>query len=287
MNTKLPLFKSFGAFHLVQMLCLSALTFCLSCGSNESSTSGSTSMDQGPKTQDQSAIAAAPEPTPFVAKDFLYACVDQLNIRATPDSKGVSITSVQSDDALEFTGERSKTTESIVLRGVLYEEFWVKVISPDQKTGWVYGGAVKRKTENKGNAIITDTKFDFPYFGNFDLSTWKKLPTTEREVGDASTITTSYQKGNQLIEIDKSDLGDYGYSRTYRLMDANKNMLKERAFRFIADGNFMEMTETVNDYTSNPARQYERKQIPKKYFTGLNANPEMVNGTWKEVPLEQ
>ncbi len=53
-------------------------------------------------------------------------------------------------------------------------KYWYKVRTSDGKEGWVFGGAVKQENEIKGNDIITKEKFDFPYFGKFDLSSWSK-----------------------------------------------------------------------------------------------------------------
>ena len=110
-------------------------------------------------------------------KDLLYAWVDKLNIRDTPKLEGKTIASVDNQEALEFTGEKSRQSETIVLRGVAYDEPSLKVITSDQKEGWVFGGAVKRKGEDKGNGLMTETDFDLPYFGRFDLKDWTRQPS--------------------------------------------------------------------------------------------------------------
>ena len=82
-------------------------------------------------------------------------------------------TKVSDKQPLIFTGERSDKPETIVLRGVAYYEPWLKIKVDDNNEGWVFGGAVKRKDEEKGNAEMTATKFDFEKFGQFNLSSWK------------------------------------------------------------------------------------------------------------------
>jgi len=218
-------------------------------------------------------------------KDLVYAWVDKLNIRDAPNLAGKTVTTVKSDEALEFTGEKSTKTEEIVLRSVAYVESWLKVITSDKIEGWVFGGAVKRKKEKKGNPPISEDKFDFPYFGKFDLSEWKEGNTKEEGGGDADISTTTYQKDNQTLEISYINVGDYGYGWSHKLMDAKGKTLKERDFDFaLADGSVL--SETVKDYTSNPPVQYFRRQNLKKHHSQLNDLPRMVNGEWTENSIK-
>ncbi|MDF1696272.1 MAG: SH3 domain-containing protein [Saprospiraceae bacterium] len=218
--------------------------------------------------------------------DNLYAWVDKLRIRDKSSTKGKAITQVQSKDALVFTGEKSSTSETIVLRGVAYHEPWLKVKAPDDKIGWVFGGAVKKKGEEKGNDIIDDINFSFPYFGKYDLNDWKNLGSKDESGGDAEITTTIYQKGLKFIEVSIVEVGDYGYSRNYKLMDDKKNILRERRLNFSADVDFRELTETVKDYTASPNKIYSRTQKIEKHHSQLNAKPILVNGEWQESELK-
>jgi len=253
--------------------------------SNPSTPSTETSTDPATTKKDESSPTTTPlNSDRLQSKDLVYAWVDKLNIRNTSNLKGKAISTVDSNDALEFSGERSKEKETIVLRGVAYEDSWLKVITLDKKEGWVFGGAVKEKEEKKGNAPITDTKFDFPHFGSFDLSQWKNLGTrTEGE--EVDYVITTYQKGDQILEVTNSSMGEMHYGHSYSLMDGNKKVLKTRAFDFPGTGEIKELTETVKDYTSTPAKEYTRKQNLKKHFYKLNARPVMVNGTWSSKSI--
>lgn len=226
--------------------------------------------------------------TPKVDNTY-YAWVDNINVRDAAGTKGNVIGTYTSEDALEFTGTKSDSKETIVLRGVAYTDYWMKVTTKDNKEGWVYGGAVQQKDGQKGNGIITDTKFDFPHFGKFDISSWSDLGITKSEGGDAETVTYSYLKDNQIIEIEKTEVGEYGYHNTYKLMDAKRNPLKERNFSFTADvgenERILELTETVKDFTTK--KQYTRSQNVDKHFMQMNAKPQMVNGSWKESTLKE
>ncbi|MCP3930281.1 MAG: SH3 domain-containing protein [Bacteroidetes bacterium] len=278
--------------HYIYLWVILALTFfVLSCQNstkqNESASDATSSNSTVETPGEKPKIPAkAVELEPLKSKDLLYAWVDKLNIREKPGTSGKVVTTVQSDDALEFTGEKTDETETIVLRAVAYDEPWLKVITPDKKEGWVFGGAVKRKEETKGNGIIDDKKFDFPYFGSFNLKDWKKQSTKDESGGDAEILTTTYKKGDQILEISHIDVGDYGYGRTYKFMDIFGKTFRERELNFIADAEYRELREVVKDYASDPQKQYVRTQKFKKHSSQLNALPLMVNGHWTTSAID-
>lgn len=220
--------------------------------------------------------------------DTYYIWVDNINVRNTSSTKGKVIGTYASPE-LKFTGEKSENKDIIVLRSVIYDDYWFKVTTKDNKEGWVYGGAVKQEGDDVGNEIITDKSFDFPHFGKFDLTTWKNIGTQNEEAGDAETQTTTYFKDGQTIEISKTDVGEYGYEHTYVLKNNKKDILKEREFYFMVDGGelenrVMELIEIVKDHTKKI--QYTRSQKTSKHFMQMNAKPLMVNGTWEAITLE-
>lgn len=219
--------------------------------------------------------------------DTYYVWVDNINVRDVANTKGKIVGTYTNSD-LKFTGNKSDTKDEIVLRSVMYNSPWLEVTTNDGKKGWIFGGAVKKEGDDSANDIITKDKFNFPHFGSFDLKSWSDLGITRSESGDAATVTSSYMKGDKIIEIEKTEVGEYGYYNTYRLMDSKRKLLKERKFSFTAavseNDRVMELTETVNDYTTN--KQYTRNQKVNKHFVSLNARPQMVNGSWKITPLE-
>lgn len=213
--------------------------------------------------------------------NMLYPWVDQLNIRDQASLKGKVIASIDRNEPLESTGVESDIGEIIVLRGVAYEDSWYQIRTKDGQEGWVFGGAVKRKGEEKGNPILTDTKFAFHHFGEIDLSSWRKMDT-KIESEEVDYEITTYQKGDQILEITSSDMGEMYYGYTYILKDKDGKDLKERSFRFSGDGYVLE--ESVKDYTTQT--EYLRTQSLSKHWYQLNAKPMMVNGNWTKRALE-
>jgi hypothetical protein len=247
---------------------------------------GDKTKQETPKT-DTETSSEVTEETPKENNTY-YSWVDNINVRDASNTKGKVVGTYTSEEPLEFTGTRSDHRDIIVLRGVAYDENWLKVTTKDNKEGWVFAGAVKKESEAKGNEIITKNTFNFPHFGSFDVTNWTDLGVTKSEAGDAETSIYSYMKDNQILEVEKTDVGEYGYYYTYRLMDAKNKLQKERKFSFQAnmgdDGTMMELTETAKDFINK--KQYTRKQMLAKHFMQLNARAEMVNGVWEEVGLE-
>jgi len=132
-----------------------------------------------------------PPPQPMTATTELITRVDKVNVRAEPSTKSKVVARIPNGEPMVYAGEQSATEESILLRGVVYKERWLKVMTNDGKDGWVFGGAVKRPGEKKGNRVLSDTRLDFPNFGRYDLSdcTKREVKTGEEEVDATTTIT--------------------------------------------------------------------------------------------------
>ncbi len=276
----------------VLLLCLTILFCGIACQGESAAKQSKTTRKT--EASEVTAKADAPEATNITSRKkndnndnnkVCYAWVDKLNVRAQPNLTSKTVATVTPADALIFKGEKSTTTETIVLRGVAYDEAWLKVSTPDQQTGWVFGGAVKRVDEQKGNAMITDLKFNFPKFGMFDLSNWEKLKNTDESGGDAEILVSTYQKDQQRLKITITDIFDYGYGRTYELLDAKGKLLKERKIHFDADADTRILKETVKDYTLAVPTQFERSQKLKVHHSQLNGKPLIAQGEWKETEL--
>lgn len=233
--------------------------------------------------------APAPAPAkevqgPLKAGDELETWVDRINIRESASTAAKVVARIPNGEPMKFTGEQSGKKDVILLRSVVYEEPWLQVTTKDGQEGWVFGGAVKRPDEQKGNQVITATNLDFPYFGRYDLSDWKALDTASESGGDAESNTKRYQKGAQIMSIRETDMGDYGYSYNYQLMDVEKRVLLERELSFQADMDML-LTETVTNHIESPAVEYKRSENLSKHPAQLGGRPLLVSGEWMKSEL--
>ncbi|MTB52114.1 SH3 domain-containing protein [Lewinella sp. W8] len=225
-----------------------------------------------------------PKPKGLEAGETLYAWVDRLNIRESPELKAKVVANISSKNPLLFTGKQSDHTETVLLRGVVYEAPWLEVKTEDATPGWVFGGAVKMVGEEKGNPEQDPEYVQYPYFGTFDLSEWNKVSGGEESGGDATTETTVYERGGQTLTITFTDVGEYGYSYSYVLAEGEET-LRTRLLDFSTDDGLLLMEQVVN-YQEDPAVEYRRTQILKKHPMLLGGKPIMVNGPWNQGPVQ-
>jgi hypothetical protein len=73
----------------------------------------------------------------------VFVWVDKLRLRKAPDTKSEIIQDIDEGETLLFWNEKSEFKEKINLRGVIYDEPWLKVKTAENNIGWVYGGAIK------------------------------------------------------------------------------------------------------------------------------------------------
>ncbi len=73
----------------------------------------------------------------------VFVWVDKLRLRKTPDTKSEIIQDLDEGETVWFLNEKSAFKEKINLRGIIYDEPWLKVKTTENNIGWVYGGAIK------------------------------------------------------------------------------------------------------------------------------------------------
>ena len=125
---------------------------------------------QGDSVSQSEPLPPPPPPVKTVEKPaqvMLYAWVDKLRLRAKPDTKSGVIKELSEGEALVFTGEKTDFSQKVNLRGVMYDEPWMKVITGDDQEGWVYAGGVKlyQQTTDKSRSPY-DQCFQLLELGN-------------------------------------------------------------------------------------------------------------------------
>ena len=255
----------------------------------ESNEQTMTPVTETTSSSDEKETMTTPEAAPAEGKEMLYAWVSKLNIRDQPNLKGKTIASVTSDEAMTFMGAKSDKAETIVLRGVAYHDSWYKISKADGTEGWVYGGAVKRKGEQKGNAPLTEMKFDYPKFGKYDLSNWELINI--EELGDeVDGEAKSYKSSDYIFNNSNSEIGEFGYSFRQSLTTDMGVLIKKREFNFMPSGSpdeAHELVETIENHEQSPSKKYTRTQKIDKHYYDLNAKPMLVLGEWTEEVIKK
>lgn len=72
----------------------------------------------------------------------LIANIDHLRLRDVPGPDGNLVASLAEGDTLYDLGEVSAFTTEVTLRGIRFDEPWLKVRTRDSLVGWVYAGGV-------------------------------------------------------------------------------------------------------------------------------------------------
>lgn len=82
----------------------------------------------------------------------MYVWAENSRVRETPDLNGKVITELKAAEKVILTGETSSAKSKVKLRGVDFEDVWVKVKLNDSKEGWVFK-SVLTEDENKAIAM--------------------------------------------------------------------------------------------------------------------------------------
>ena len=81
--------------------------------------------------------------------------IDYLRVRERPDLKAPEIGHLRLGDTVPLTEEITQFTSPVRLRGLDYQDPWVRVLLPDGKRGWVYGGGLGFR--NMEQSVLAET----------------------------------------------------------------------------------------------------------------------------------
>jgi hypothetical protein len=85
-------------------------------------------------------------------QNSLYVVIDNLNVRKTPNLKGVSLGKLRLYDKVIFLNVVTDKPQKVNLGAEVANERWVKIKTKKGTVGWVYGAGVNYyKMKRKGN----------------------------------------------------------------------------------------------------------------------------------------
>ncbi|MBK8877328.1 MAG: SH3 domain-containing protein [Haliscomenobacter sp.] len=96
--------------------------------------------------------------------DVFTVNVDGLQLRAAPGPEGKTIRGLQLGESLTDLGEVSDFTTAVQLRGIAFNEPWLKVKTEKGEEGWVYGGALSFSSGGKTASVLLEKRLQ-TFFG--------------------------------------------------------------------------------------------------------------------------
>ena len=135
--------------------------------------------------------------------------IDHFRMRDKPGLDGDVLATFDKGDRLTDMGEMSSFTTRIKLRGIWFNEPWLKVKSRDGKTGWVYAGGLHfdMDTGERLAQKLMEKRLE-NLFGNSlakDIMTYR---TNYAQVKEASEFAEIYRSGIELRDTLNSILED-------------------------------------------------------------------------------
>jgi hypothetical protein len=212
-----------------------AMASCMACNS-DSKSAGSTPPSP------ESLPPASPKPATYLYR----VTVDKLNLREASNKNAKVITQFKEGDFVEGTGEVSSNKEEVILRDIPYNEpyFKVKSTTPEQYMGWAYSAALEPVYAGPVNTLP-----DLGRLSQFSMFL-KSLPANKLD------------SGKKAIDYTKSNFA----TASGTLADAAFILLEKFLFRMEIEGNFYNMTETIQwadqDYEAVWKETFDMNKYP-------------------------
>jgi hypothetical protein len=189
--------------------------------------------------------------------------LDKIRLRDKAGLDGVELEQLTKGTKLTFLGEISNFTTKIMLRGIQYDDPWLKVQIKEGQEGWIYGGAVKFKSEETGETLknVLITKRLQRLFGS---SLVKKVEAYQQQYKKTTTeeeFVTLYRNNNTLVEdmnekllnffqIEKLNKEGMDYPDLFWIDDPIPAM----TLSLVAEGTIYQIYSNINDL-SKKAKQ--------------------------------
>jgi hypothetical protein len=152
--------------------------------------------------QKQAVIPRSLDPNIYVIEDpeqltetQYYVWLPFLYVRAEPNQKSALVTKLKKGDLVKYLGIKTQIKERINIHGKDFEEPWMKVITPENKEGWVFGAGINIK--DMGTDLVPT-----PYDDCF-------LLLIDKEVNDFNKCSNQVSKqqyklqGNKVLQNSK------------------------------------------------------------------------------------
>ncbi len=145
-------------------------------------------VDPKPITPDEPSV-----PTKMIVN------IDNLRLRDAPGEKGNEVGRLKEGTVLYDLGEVSDFTTRVQLRGIWFDEPWLKVKTEQNLEGWVYGGAVTfdASTPTAMSKLMTEKRLQ-TFFGKGLTLRLKRYKTNFDSVKTSGDFAENFREGLKL-----------------------------------------------------------------------------------------
>lgn len=127
--------------------------------------------------------------------------IDRLRMRETAGEKGKVIKELEKGTVLYDEGEVSDFTSRIKLRGITFDEPWLKVSASDNTIGWIYAGAIHLGTTPDSEvAKILREKRLINLFGQAGAEEMRRYRIDFHNTQTAKEVLDVYRTGRKIRE---------------------------------------------------------------------------------------
>lgn len=163
-----------------------------SCQSEEQP---SDSTDESGTATPTEAVKQKEEQSTFIVN------IDRLRMRETAGEKGKVIKELEKGTVLRDEGEVSDFTTRIRLRGITFDEPWLKVSTEDNTVGWIYAGAIHLGTTPDSEvAKILREKRLINLFGPAGAEEMRRYRMAFHKTQTAQDVLDVYRTGRKIRE---------------------------------------------------------------------------------------
>jgi hypothetical protein len=133
--------------------------------------------------------------------------IENLRVRDQPGTKGKELLRLPAGAEVTGLGEFSDFTTAVSLRGVNYEDPWVKIKTNSGQEGWVYAGGLQLNRQSELGKQLIDQRFD-SFFGPGTAMRVNQYIVDFQKVSDAASFAQIYREVGVLADTINVVLSD-------------------------------------------------------------------------------
>jgi hypothetical protein len=177
-----------------KLLCFSLLLV-MACSGNQTTASNDESESSSTEATSKPNEPTNKEPLVFTTN------IDNLRLRDQPGTEGKELVRLSLGTTIFDTGEISEFTTPMKLRGIAFDEPWLKVTTEQGVSGWIYGGALNYALNpNNPEAEALLQKRLTGFFGQDIAGAFQKYRQNYNNTNTAAQFASVYEEGLALRE---------------------------------------------------------------------------------------